>query len=326
MTHPARALVPRVDLNFARDTMARLAANLALAVMGKKAQTELAVTCLIARGHLLVEDIPGVGKTTLAEAIARSCEMSFARIQFTADLLPSDVLGTQIFRAQTGEFEFRAGPIFHQLVLADELNRAPPKTQSALLEAMAHGQVTVDGRTHELKKPFTVIATQNPADFAGTYPLPDSQLDRFLMRISLGHPAPEIEAEILRTRGGEEPLRSLSSVCGAEQIVAIQRLAAAVEIEQSVAQYAVRLANATRAHPEVERGVSTRAALALVSMAKARALWEARDFVTPGDIKSGLAATFSHRLLLRSPPQSTLSREEAAHLLEEIARKVPVPR
>lgn len=326
MNNPAPALVPRVDLAFARDTMSRLANNLSRALIGKKAQTELAVTCLVAGGHLLVEDIPGVGKTTLAEAIARSCELSFARIQFTADLLPSDVLGTQIFRAQRGEFEFRPGPIFHQLVLADELNRAPPKTQSALLEAMAHAQVTVDGTTHELKKPFAVIATQNPADFAGTYPLPDSQLDRFLLRLSVGHPAAEIEAEILRARGSEEPVRSLCAVCTAQDIRTIQKLASAVEIEQSVAQYAVRLANSTRTHPEIERGVSTRAALALVSVAKARALWEARDFVTPGDLKSALVPTFSHRILLRSPAQSALSREEAARLLEDIARKVPLPR
>ena len=191
---------------------------------------------------------------------------------------------------------------------------------------MAHGQVSIDGTTHPLEKPFTVIATQNPADFAGTYPLPDSQLDRFLLRLSLGHPAPEIEAQILRTRSSGEPVQSLSAVCRGRDIEAIQAIATAVEIEQSVAQYAVRLATSTRAHPEIERGVSTRAALALVSVAKARALWEARDFVTPGDLRSALVPTFCHRILLRSPAQSSLPREEAARLLEDIARKVPVPR
>lgn len=322
----ARPLKPLLDPAAARDAMGRLAQNLGRAVQGKPAQVRLVVTCLVARGHLLLEDVPGVGKTTLAEAVARSCALTFSRIQFTADLMPTDILGAQVFHAQRGAFEFRPGPLFQQLVLADELNRAPPRTQSALLEAMAQGQVSLDGVTHALPQPFYVIATQNPADFSGTYPLPDSQLDRFLMRLSLGHPAPEVEAEILRSRKTANPVLALGEVTTGEELRALQERAAEVGVDEAVAAYAVRLANATREHAEIERGASTRAALALMSAAKAHALWEARDFVTPGDIRTVLVPTLSHRLLLRSAVQGTYSRDEAAHLLEEISRKVAPPR
>src|SRR5512132_3707454 len=206
MNQPARPLLPVVDPAAASQAMSRIASNLVKVVQGKRPQAQAAVSCLVARGHLLLEDVPGVGKTTLAEAIARSFALSFSRIQFTADLMPTDILGAQIFQAQTGTFHFRPGPLFHQLVLADELNRAPPRTQSALLEAMAQGQVTLDGTTHPLPQPFSVIATQNPVDFSGTYPLPDSQLDRFLMRLTLGHPSPEIEAALLRERTLQNPV------------------------------------------------------------------------------------------------------------------------
>jgi MoxR-like ATPase len=326
MTQTARPLTPLLDPPAARDAMARIATSLGKVVLGKKAQAQLTVTCLVARGHLLLEDVPGVGKTTLAEAVARSCNLSFARIQFTADLMPADILGAQVFLAQSATFQFRPGPLFQQLVLADELNRAPPRTQSALLEAMAQGQVSQDGVTHLLPQPFSVIATQNPSDFSGTYPLPDSQLDRFLMRLSLGHPAPEVEAELLRMRGAGNPVQALAPVATPEDVVALQKRAAETAVDEAVAEYAVRLATATRQHGEIERGVSTRAVLALVAAAKAQALWDARDFVTPGDIRAVLVPTLSHRLLLRSAVQGTYSREEAAHLLEELARKVAPPR
>jgi len=306
--------------------MHRIAQNLALAVQGKQAQMEQVVTCLLARGHLLLEDVPGVGKTTLAEAVARSCALGFARIQFTADLMPADILGAQIFQAQQGTFEFRPGPLFQHLVLADELNRAPPRTQSALLEAMAQGQVSLDGVTHTLPQPFYVIATQNPADFSGTYPLPDSQLDRFLMRLSLGHPAPEVEAEILRSRKTINPVANLAQATSVDELRALQERATEVTVSEAVATYAVRLVTATRQHAEIERGASTRAALAMVAAAKAHALWEARDFITPGDLRAVVIPTLSHRLLLRSAVQGAYSREEAAHLLEEISRKVAAPR
>jgi MoxR-like ATPase len=309
----------------ATDLLKKLHVHLGQVVLGKPEQTKLALTCLAARGHLLLEDVPGVGKTTLAEGLARCFSLSFGRVQFTADLLPSDILGSQIFLPQQGTFEFRPGPIFHHLVLADELNRAPPRTQSALLEAMAQGQVSLDGVTRKLPAPFTVVATQNPLDLAGTYPLPDSQLDRFLMRLSLGHLDPAIEAELLVSRRGD-PLHALSAVASADELTAIQAAADRVEVSKDVADYAVRLAQETRSHAEIERGVSTRAVLALISAARAWALWEDRAFVSPGDVRAVLKPSLSHRLVLKSSMQGAFSREEAGHLIDELTRRVPAPR
>ncbi|MDX2015451.1 MAG: AAA family ATPase [Myxococcaceae bacterium] len=309
----------------ATDLLKKLHAHLGQVVLGKPDQTKLALTCLSARGHLLLEDVPGVGKTTLAEGLARAFDLSFARVQFTADLLPSDILGAQVFLQQQGTFEFRPGPIFHQVVLADELNRAPPRTQSALLEAMAQGQVSLDGVTRPLPAPFVVIATQNPLDLAGTYPLPDSQLDRFLMRVSLGHLEASLEAELLVSRRGD-PLAALEPVASPDELKALQQAADAVQVSKDVADYAVQLASATRTHTDVERGVSTRAVLALMAAARAWALWDARDFVSPGDVRAVLKAVLSHRLLLKSSMQGAFSRDEAAHLVDEIARRVAPPR
>ena len=300
-------------MNTAPAVLNRLAENLSRVVMGKEKPTRLAVTCLIAGGHLLLEDVPGVGKTTLAEAIAISCNLSFARIQFTADLLPADILGAQVFHAASASFEFRPGPLFHQLVLADELNRAPPRLHPTQIEWLK-------------ASPFCVIATQNPIDISGTYPLPDSQLDRFLMRLSLGHPSPEIESQILRTRGAREPIRGLRAVTSPQEIALLQERAAQTRLDPAIADYAVQLVNATRKHPDVERGASTRAALALVSAAKAHALWDARDFATPGDIKAVAVPALAHRLLLKNAVHGTFSREESALLVQEIAQRVPVPR
>lgn len=306
--------------------MERIATQLGRAVQGKSSQLQLVVTSLVAGGHVLLEDVPGVGKTTLAEAMAKACGLSFARVQFTADLMPADVLGAQVFHAQTATFQFRPGPLFRQLVLADELNRAPPRTQSALLEAMAQGQVSLDGATHALPAPFTVVATQNPVDFSGTYPLPDSQLDRFMVRMSLGHPTPEVEAGLLVTRDGTPPLDAVETVSGPEELAALRSFAAALRLDASVADYVVRLATATRSHGDLERGASTRAVLALGAAARANALWDARDFATPGDVHAVLVPCWAHRILLRSAVQGVSARDEAAHLLEEIARKVPAPR
>ncbi|HEX8434553.1 AAA family ATPase [Archangium sp.] len=326
MNSPARAVTPLPSAATARATLERLATNLSLAVQGKEKEVRLAATCVIAGGHLLLEDVPGVGKTTLVEALARSCALSFSRVQFTADLMPADILGAQVFHAQSATFTFRPGPLFRQLVLADELNRAPPRTQSALLEAMAQGQVSLDGATHALPRPFTVVATQNPVDFSGTYPLPDSQLDRFLMRLSLGHPSPEVEARLLTTRDGSSPVDALQAVTSPEELLELRALVAAQRLDDTLADYVVRLAQATRAHGDIERGASTRAVLALGMAARAHALWESRDFVTPGDVRAVLGPCLAHRLLLRSANQGAYTRDEAAHLLEEVARKVPAPR
>ncbi len=308
-----------------KDLLQRLHHHLGQVVLGKPAQLRLALTCLSARGHLLLEDVPGVGKTTLAEGLARAFSLSFGRVQFTADLLPSDILGAQVFLPAQAKFEFRPGPIFHQVVLADELNRAPPRTQSALLEAMAQAQVSLDGVTHPLPAPFVVIATQNPIDLSGTYPLPDSQLDRFLVRLAIGHLAADVESELVMTRRAE-PLATFKPIASADDLQALQAAADAVQIAKDVADYAVRLAAATREHPEIERGVSTRAVLSLMSTARAHALWEGRDFVTPGDVRAVLVPCWSHRLLLRSSMQGAFARDEASQLLDELARKVPEPR
>lgn len=326
MNAPVRAASPPLPAAAARAMLERVASNLSLAVQGKEREVRLAVTCVVAGGHLLLEDVPGVGKTTLVEALARSCALSFSRIQFTADLMPADILGAQVFHAQSATFTFRPGPLFRQLVLADELNRAPPRTQSALLEAMAQGQVSLDGATHPLPRPFTVVATQNPVDFSGTYPLPDSQLDRFLMRLSLGHPSPEVEARLLTTRDASSPVEALRAATTPEALAELRALVASQRLDDSMAEYVVRLAQATRAHGDIERGASTRAVLALGMAARAHALWEARDFVTPGDVRAVLAPCLAHRLLLRSATQGAYTRDEAAHLLEEVSRKVPAPR
>jgi len=299
--------------------------NVEQVIVGKRRPIELLMVALLCQGHVLIEDVPGVGKTMLARSIAISLGGVFKRLQCTPDLMPNDVTGVSIFNQQTSDFEFRPGPIFHHVVLADELNRAPPRTQSALLEAMGQGQVSLDGVTHALPPPFTVIATQNPLDLAGTYPLPDSQLDRFLLRLALGHLDAAAETQLLVTRR-REPLWSLEAVATAADLLALQEAADGVQVSTDVAEYAVRLVAATRSHPEIERGISTRAALALMSAARALALWDSRDFVTPLDLRTMLVPAFGHRLLLRTSSQGAYARDEAGHLLEELARRVPAPR
>lgn len=279
-------------------------------VFGKRAQIDLSFACLLAGGHLLIEDVPGVGKTTLAHAMATSLGLSYQRVQFTSDLLPSDILGVSIFDRDTGQFRFHAGPIFAQLVLADEINRATPKTQSALLEAMAEQQVTADGESRPLPQPFLVVATQNPVDLAGTFPLPDSQLDRFLMRISLGYPDAEGERQMLAASDRRELLTQLGARLDSAQMLEIRRRVAHVTTSAALIDYVQRLLAATRSHAQVRTGLSPRAGLALLAAARAVAFLAGRAFVLPEDVQTVFGAVAAHRLVPAA--EALLSRDALA--------------
>jgi MoxR-like ATPase len=265
-------------------------------VVGKNEAINLAVCCMLAKGHLLIEDIPGMGKTTLAQALAIVFGMDYQRVQFTSDLLPSDILGVSVFDRDTSEFKFHAGPIFSQLLLADEVNRATPKTQSALLEAMAEGQVSLDGETRSLPNPFFVIATQNPERQGGTFPLPESQLDRFTIRLQLGYPNPEAEKKILLGKAGEGLLKKLPAIMSAKEIALLQQRVEMIRISDAVIDYIQRLLLATRQSSEISAGLSPRAALALVACAKSWAFIQARDYVIPEDVQQIFTAVSGHRL------------------------------
>jgi MoxR-like ATPase len=301
-----------------------LQANIGSVLLGKPELIRLSLVALLSEGHLLLEDVPGVGKTLLAKALARSLDCTFHRIQFTPDLLPSDVLGTSIFHQPSGEFVFQPGPMFAQIVLADEINRATPRTQSALLEAMSEQQVSIDGRTHALGPPFLVLATQNPFEFEGTYPLPESQLDRFLMRLAIGYPDRVAERDILTQHRTGEPVDRLQAVLGAKDVLALQARVRTVRVVASLADYVLDLVEATRKHPDVTLGASTRAGLALYRATQALALLEGRDYAVPDDVKRLASAVLSHRILTRGFRQS--SRDDtAAAVLREILETTPVP-
>jgi MoxR-like ATPase len=301
--------------------LAKLENNVASVFLGKPETIRLALVALLAEGHLLIEDVPGIGKTLLAKALARSLSCSFHRIQFTPDLLPSDVLGTSVFHQGTGAFVFQPGPLFAQVVLADEINRATPRTQSALLEAMSDHQVSLDGRTHPLGPPFFVLATQNPYEFEGTYPLPESQLDRFLMRLRIGYPERDAEKRILTGHRAGEPVEHLQAVLSAEEVVALQRTVRQVRIEESLTDYLLDLIAATRFHPDIHLGGSTRAALALYRAAQALALIEGRDYVVPDDIKRLAPSVFAHRIL----PRASRQDNSADDILRDILAQTPIP-
>lgn len=288
-------------------------------VLGKQREVELAFATLLAGGHLLIEDLPGVGKTTLAHALAISLGLDYSRIQFTSDLLPADVLGVSIYQPGQSSFDFHPGPVFSQVVLADELNRATPKTQSALLEAMAEGQVSIDGNTRQLPKPFFVIATQNPLDLVGTYPLPDSQLDRFLLNISLGYPDRQAERQLLQEQTRNSLLDSLSPVLNAESVQELQALVRQVHASDALLDYIQDLVEATRNHPRLIAGLSPRAALALLAVCRALAFLQGRDYVIPEDIKTIFPALARHRLQLRSTEGERHSDSLIQSLLEEVA-------
>lgn len=310
----------------AQATIARLTANVESVFRGKPEIVRLATTCLLANGHLLVEDVPGVGKTLLARALAVSVGLEFSRIQFTSDLLPADIIGVNVYDQGRAEFVFKPGPIFANVVLADEINRTAPRTQSSLLEAMSERQVSIDDKTHVLEAPFLVIATQNPLESHGTYPLPESQLDRFLMRISVGYPARDVETAILLDRSGDEPIDALESVLGPGEVLALQRHVDAVRFDDSLADYVMDIVEATRATARLTSGVSTRGALALVRACRAWALVDGRTYCTPDDVKAMAVPVLAHRVTLGTGEQVLgSSRRAAEQLLHELLASVEVP-
>ncbi len=301
----------------------RVAHNVERVMVGKRAEVDLILVALLCRGHVLIEDVPGVGKTMLAKAVARSLGATFKRIQFTPDLLPSDVTGVSIYNQQTNRFEFRPGPIVAQMVLADEINRATPKTQSALLEAMEESQITVDGETHKLPEPFIVLATENPIDYEGTFPLPEAQLDRFLLRIALGYPGRANEVEMLARQHRVHPLSEISQVITAGELVVAQESVRSVHVSPLVAEYIVSLTEATRAHADVLLGASPRGSLALYNASRALAATSGREFVTPDDVKRLALPTLSHRII--PSPSARLRGVTGVEVVRHLMESMPVP-
>jgi len=306
-----------------KETVDRIRDNVARVIVGKDEVIELCLVALLCEGHVLLEDVPGIGKTTLAKAIARSVGCSFKRIQFTPDLLPSDVTGILFFNQKTQEFEFRPGPLMAQIVLADEVNRATPRTQSALLEAMQERQMTVDVETMLLPRPFLVLATQNPIELEGTFPLPEAQIDRFLLRVALGYPSEEDENEILVRYEREDPLETLQPVAQAADLLAMQEQVKTIHVEESVRKYVVQVARATREHPAIELGASPRGTLSLYKTAQALAAIRGRTFVLPDDAKYLAPPVLTHRIIIS--PQTRLRGRRPEEVMAEIVDTVPVP-
>jgi MoxR-like ATPase len=305
------------------ETLDRLVANLARVVHAPQDTLRLCALGLVAEGHVIIEDFPGVGKTMLAKSLARSLDVSFSRIQFTPDLLPSDVTGVNVFNQRTNEFEFRPGPVFANVLLVDEINRASPKTQSALLEATQESQVTIDGATYGLERPFIVLATQNPIEYEGTYPLPEAQLDRFTMRIAIGYPALSEEAAMLAEQTADPPLDDLEPVADAAEALALADEAKAIFVEESLNRYVVALLRATRGDSRLYLGASPRAGIALLRVAKARALAEGRAFMEPDDVKAVAVPVLSHRLILA--PEARATGLTGEQIVRETLEKTPVP-
>ncbi len=323
MTDAARAERPVVSRS-AADVVERVVENLQRAVRAPRATLELCVLCVLAEGHLIIEDFPGVGKTVLAKSVARSLHLSFSRLQFTPDLLPSDVTGVNVFNQRTGEFEFRPGPVFANVLLVDEINRASPKTQSALLEAMQETQVTIDGDTYPLELPFFVVATQNPIEYEGTYPLPEAQLDRFTARLSLGYPPFGEEAQMLAEQTTAPPLDQLVAVADRDDLVGAIAAARAVYVEESVGGYVVTILRHTRDSPLLALGASPRAGIALLRVAKARAAVLGRDYVVPEDVQAVASAVLAHRVILAPEARASGMRGEDA--VERALAEAPIPK
>ena len=310
----------------APDLLTRVQESVQSVIRGKDEVIQLALVGLLARGHLLIEDVPGVGKTTLAHALARSFNCAFQRIQFTSDMLPSDVIGISVFSQQTQRFEFRPGPIFANIVLADEINRTTPKTQSALLEAMNENQVTVDNRTSPLPQPFMVMATQNPIEHHGTYPLPESQLDRFLMRLKIGYPSADSEKEILRNFAQSDPLANIKPVMTGTEVVEIQNQVRRVKVDEELVNYTLAVVEKTRQHEYLSLGVSPRGSMSLYRAGQALAFLEGRNYCIPDDFKRLILPVFSHRCMVSSRYISTLKKtDQSEAILEGIIESTPVP-
>jgi MoxR-like ATPase len=319
----AREAVP---LNRSIDRITALQANVERVIRGKAEVVQLCIAALLARGHILLEDVPGVGKTTLAHALARSVSLSFQRIQFTSDLLPADIVGVTIFNQEQQEFEFVSGPIFTNVLLADEINRATPKTQSALLEAMSEGIITVEKKRLPLPDPFLVLATQNPVEHVGTYPLPESQLDRFLMKLTIGYPNETDEKKLLRSGGGQDALEHLQPVLDENDVRELQESVGAIHVNESLVEYLMAIVQTTRTHNDVALGVSTRGALTYFKACQALAMVSGRDFVVPEDVKRLAGPVLSHRILMK---ERRMMRGEGApetRFIQRIVNEIPVPR
>jgi MoxR-like ATPase len=315
-----------MDLLTTIDKIGQLQQSIESVIRGKSEAVRLALITLLAGGHLLIEDVPGVGKTTLAQTLARSFNCTFNRIQFTSDLLPSDIIGLSVYNQREELFEFRSGPIFANVILADEINRTTPKTQSSLLEAMAEGHVTVENKTYQLPRPFIVLATQNPVEHHGTYPLPESQLDRFMMRISMGYPEPDAEKQILLSQMKRQPIDELKAMMQAQDVLELQHLVREIKMDDILIEYLLKIVNATRNSELLELGVSPRASLALMHAAQAHALLDERDYCIPDDIKRLVGPVFSHRIVINSRYGSAVKRtDDAEAVLAEILKSVEVP-